>query len=303
MVIKKGKIRWINIINPKNEELELLRREFNFHPVIIEEITTASARSKVEIYKDYLFVVLQFPIYDVEERVSRKGEIDFLVTKDTVISTHYESIEPLELIAEKIEKDPAYKERLLNGNTAQLFYYIMQACLLFIMRQLHHIDEKVDHIRSTLFKDQERSLLEKISYVKRDLLSYHLITQSQLGIFKSLQVVGPEFFGEKTAVYFTDLEGDFLKITQQCENFKQTIEAFENTNTQLLSIQMTKVMQRFSVLAFLTFPIMVVLALFTIDTQGRPIVGHTPYDFWILTGLVIIAIGIMVKIFRKKGWL
>ncbi|MFA7201808.1 MAG: magnesium transporter CorA family protein [Candidatus Paceibacterota bacterium] len=303
MIIKKGKIKWINLTNPRTEELVSLEKEFGFHPVIIEELKETSARSKVEVYKDYLFVVLQFPIYDPEERVSRKGEIDFLVTKNTVISVHYQPIEPLELIMDKLERDESYKERLLEGSTSQLFYYIIQACLLFVMRQLHHIDEKIEDIRNTLFRDQERTLLEKISYVKRDLLSYHLITQSQIGIFKSLQIIGPEFFGEKTAIYFSDLEGDFLKITQQCENFKQTIEAFENTNTQLLSIQMNKVMQRFSVLAFLTFPIMVILALFTIETQGRPLIGHTPYDFWILVGAVIIVVGIMVRIFKKKGWL
>ncbi len=303
MIIKKGKIKWINLTNPRTEELVSLQKEFGVHPLIIDELKDISTRSKVEIYKDYLFVVLQFPIYDAQERVSRKGEIDFIVTKDAVISVHYQPIEPLELIMSKLEQDESYKERLLDGTASQLFYYIIQACLLFVMRQLHHIDEKIEDIRNTLFKDQERTLLEKISYVKRDLLSYHLITQSQIGIFKSLQIAGPEFFGAKTAIYFSDLEGDFLKITQQCENFKHTVEAFENTNTQLLSIQMNKVMQRFSVLAFLTFPIMVILALFTIDTQGRPLVGHTPYDFWILTGFVVVVVGIMASVFKKKGWL
>lgn len=303
MIIKKGAIKWINIVNPKEEELAMLREEFNIHPVVIGELLTASVRSKVETYKNYLFVVFQFPLYDTNERVSRKAEIDFILTKNAVISLHYEPIEPIDLILERMENNPSYKERLLGESAAQLFYYIMEACLLFVMRQLRHIDEKVEDIRNNLFNDHERLLLEKISYVKRDLLSYHLITQSQLGIFQSLQTVGPKFFGEKNAAYFSDLEGDFLKIVQQCENFKQTVEAFENTNTQLLSIQMTKVMQRFSVLAFLTFPIMVFLALFTLETQGRPIVGHTPYDFWIMTGIVVFAIGIMAIIFRKKGWL
>ncbi len=303
MVIKKGAIRWIHITNPRVEELDNLRAEYSIHPVVIDELLTASARSKVETYKDYLFVVFQFPLYDANERVSRKAEIDFILTKDTVISLHYEPIEPIDLIMERMKDDPSYKERLLGENAAELFYYIMEACLLFVLRQLRHVDEKVEDIRNNLFHDHERALLEKISYVKRDLLSYHLITQSQLGIFKSLQSVGPKFFGEKNAVYFSDLEGDFLKIVQQCENFKQTVEAFENTNTQLLSIQMTKVMQRFSVLAFLTFPIMVFLALFTLETQGRPIVGHTQYDFWIMTGIVVLTITIMAFIFRKKGWL
>jgi Mg2+ and Co2+ transporter CorA len=243
------------------------------------------------------------PIFDIDDRASRKGEIDMLVTAQGVITVTYENLEPIHAITEKIDTDPHYKDRVLGKNSVRLLYDIMEACLAYSLRQLRHVEEKIDYVRARMFKEEEQNLVRVISYVKRDLLSYHLITRAQASIFTSLNKVGQQFFGESSAIYFSNLEGDFLKVLQLCENYKETAEAFESTNAQLLNIKMTKVMQRFSVLAFLTFPIMVFLALFTIDTISRPIVGKTPYDFWILTGVVIGATAIMTAVFSRKGWL
>jgi len=303
MLIKKGKTNWINLNNPSDKELEALEREFKFHPIIIEELRGVSSRSKVEIYENYMFIVYHMPIFDLNDRVSRRGEIDFLITKNNVVTVSYEDLEPLEIIEDKLEEDENYKERILGGDPARLIYYIIESTLIYALRQLHHVDEKIENIRNNIFRQQSQELVEFISYVKRDLLSYSLISKSQTSIFNSLQKIGPDFFGDKSRIYFSDLEGDFLKVIQMCENYKQTIESFESMNTQLTNIKMTKVVQTFSVLAFLTFPIMVFLALFTIDTNSRPIIGKSPYDFWIMTAIVVVVILIMVGIFKKKKWL
>ena len=303
MVIKKGTVTWTHLVNPSRAELAALQQEHHVHPVILDELSQPSARSKVEIYDHSMFIVYHLPIFDMGDRASRKGEIDMLITERGVVTVAYENLEPIRVIAEKIDSDPNYKERALGKNSIRLLYDIIEACLAYSLRQLRHIEEKVEYIRVRMFKEQEQDLVKIISYVKRDLLSYYLITRAQASIFNSLNKVGPQFFGEGSAIYFSDLEGDFLKVLQLCENYKETTEAFESTNAQLLNIKMTKVMQRFSVLAFLTFPIMVFLSLFTIDTISRPIVGKTPYDFWILAGIVVGATAIMTAIFSRKGWL
>jgi len=303
MVIKKGAIHWTNIVHPSSEEIKELERMYRFHPIILEELTQPSARSKVEIYGNNMFIVYHLPIFDSYDKASRKGEIDFLVTSQGVVSTTYEDLEPLKVIASKMDDDANYKERALGGDSVRLLYTIMEACLAYSLRQLRHIEEKIEYIRTALFDDREQQLVKKISYVKRDLLSYYLITKSQASIFNSLNKIGPGFFGKESAIYFSDLEGDFLKVLQLCESYKETIEAFESTNTQLLNIRMTKIMQRFSVLAFMTFPLMIFLALLTIDSISRPLIGKTPYDFWILTGIVVGAGAVMMALFSRKGWL
>ncbi|KKS81965.1 MAG: Mg2 transporter protein CorA family protein [Candidatus Wolfebacteria bacterium GW2011_GWC1_43_10] len=303
MLIKKGKVKWTHLFQPTDKELESLRKEYGFHPIIIDELRNPSARSKVEIYGNYMFIVYHLPIFDRGEMVSKKGEVDFLITKDSVISVVYQSLEPIETIEKKIDADTHYKERVLGGDTARLLYYLIETCLIFSLRQLRHIDEKIEDVRNEIFKNREKEMLKRISYIKRDLLSYYLITKSQISIFNSLNKVGNDFFGEKSKIYFSDLEGDFLKILQLCENYKETVEAFENTNSQLLTIKTNEVVQRFSVLAFMTFPLMVVLALLAIDTHSRPLIGKTPNDFWILAGIILILAVTMGVIFKRKKWL
>jgi len=301
--IKKGTITWINIIKPTTKDLQFLAEEFNLHPIILEELLRPSARAKVEQYDSYLYFIYHLPIYDYKEKTSRRGEIDFIITKNALVSVSYERLEPLDLFIDKIDRDEHYRDRALNLNTARLLYYILDFCLTFAFRQLKHVDEKIESIRKLLFTGKERQLLEDISYVKRDLLSFYLCFQPQQSVFKSLMVVGPNFWGPETQIYFSDLEGDYLRVLQYCMNYKETIESFEETNAQILNTKMNSVMQKITVLAFLTFPLVLLTSIYQTGLITKPIFTHSLFiDFWTEFGIISILTLLLLKFFKKKGW-
>src|SRR5688572_9401428 len=91
----KGGAKWLNFHKPTKKEIEALGKEFGFHEVILDEIQGPSARSRVESYDNYLFLVYYFPVYDPQEQTSHRAEVDFLITKNTIITTHYQPIEAL----------------------------------------------------------------------------------------------------------------------------------------------------------------------------------------------------------------
>jgi magnesium transporter len=301
--IKKGNISWINIIKPTAKDLQFLADEYNLHPIVLEELVRPSARAKVEQFDSYLYFIYHLPIYDSQQKTSRRGEINFIITKDALISVSYERLEPVELFVDKLDRDNNYKETILGGTTARLLYYLLDFCLSFAFRELKHIDDKIEMIRKNLFCNQEKQLLEDISYTKRDILSFYLCFQPQQGVFRSLSIVGPNFWGPETQIYFSDLEGDYLRILQYCTNYKETIESFEETNTQLLNIKMNSVMEKFTVLAFLTFPLVLLTSVYQTGLITKPhITNNLFYDFWIEFGIITVLTLILLKIFKKKGW-
>jgi len=300
--IKKGNIVWVNIVKPTTKDLQFLAEEFKLHPIVLEELIHPSARAKVEQFDSYLYFVYHLPVFDLEQKTSRRGEIDFIITKDALISVSYERLEPVDLFIDKLDRDERYKDRILGGPTVRLLYYLLDFCLSFAFRQLKHVDEKIEIIRKDLFAGRERQLLEDISYIKRDLLSFYLCFQPQQGIFKSLLVVGPSFWGPEIQIYFSDLEGDYLRVLQYCINYKETIESFEETNVQLLNAKMNSVMQKFTVLAFLTFPLILLTSIYQAITIKPFLTGNYYLDFWILFGAVSVITLILLRIFRKKGW-
>ena len=302
MKIIKHKLTWIDIINPTKKDIEFIRKQHRFHPIILDELLHTSARSRVEPYERYLFMTYHLPIYDRNVKSSRKGEIDFLITKDKIITVHYEDLEPLNNFWRHLNNDPNFKDRALGENTGRLAYYIIEEILFFSQRQLRHIEESVSQLTKELFQGQEGQLLEKISYLKRDILDYNIISKPQEIILESMKEVGAKFWGETMRIYFSDLSGDHLKIMQLLENFKETVNSLEQTNSQLLNAKTNAVMKRFTVLAFLTFPMVLFTSMFNVNIFQKYL-GENLLVFSVVFFSVLIFTVSMLIFFRKKGWI
>lgn len=298
IVINKG-IKWIDILSPTGLDIKFLKKNFNFHPIILDELTHPSTRSKVENYDEYIFIVSYSPNYDPERRSSREAEIDILTTKEVFITVHYEKSEPLDQF-ERLLLNEKLKTHITN--TGQLTYYLLEEIDKFSLRQLSHIEEKVKKINADLFKDRERELLEEISYVKRDLAAFGIITWPQRNILESLINSGALFWGERMRIFFGDALGDHWRVVHRLNNLRETIIAFEETNSQLLNFKTNEAMKIFTVLAFLTFPIILFVSILQIEAVND-FFSDKPTEVWTLLTLVIAASVFLIIFFRKKKWL
>lgn len=302
MRIIKGKITWIDVQNPTKKDIEFIRKQHKFHPIILDELLHTSARSRVEPYEKYLFLTYHLPIYDKNMKSSRKGEVDFLITKDKIITVHYEDLEPLNNFWRRLSNDPHFKEQALGEDTGRLLYFQIEEILFFSQRQLRHIEENVSLLTKELFGGEERKLLENISYLKRDILDYRIISMPQAIILDSLKEVGSKFWNNNLKIYFSDLAGDHLKTMQLLDNFKETVDALEQTNSQLLDAKTNQVMQRFTVLAFLTFPMVIINSFFTVPMIDHLVERSVGLFLAVFALTVFITIGMLI-FFKKKNWL
>ncbi|MEK7193620.1 MAG: CorA family divalent cation transporter [Patescibacteria group bacterium] len=301
MVNPKGNATWINLVRPNTQEIEELGKKYKLHRLIVEELKSPSARAFVENHKNYLYLVYQFPIYDPVDKVSRRSEMDFVITKKEVITISYNNEE----LIRELQKEWGPKQQTFE-NTLQLTHKLIEAILAFQERQLTHIREKVDVVSGELFRDREsereRNLLEKISYLKRDISQYRIIVRPQQHLLESLFHGGCEFLGEGCQIYMNDLIGENIKILDQLEDYRQAVDDFESTNNQLIGIKNAQVVKTFTILAFLTFPMMLFAALFSMNTKDTPLVDH-PQGFWIIFGIMGLAMLGMFGYFRKKDWI
>lgn len=301
-IIKNKNITWIDIAKPTKEDVEFVAKQHKFHPIILDELLHTSAHSRVEIYDQYLYLTYHLPIYDPVMKTSRKAEIDCLVTKNKIITVHYEELEPLNNFTRNLTNNPHFKETSMD-NTGKLLYSIIEEVLSFSMRQLRHIEENITSLTKELFTGKEDVMLRKISYVKRDLLDYRIISRPQEILLKSLKEIAIKFWGESVVIYLSDLIGDNLKVIQHLENYQETIESLEETNAQLLNAKTNSVMQKFNILAFLTIPIVVILQLFSVDSFNK-LFGENDLKMFLISIIIIIFITtITLMIFRNKKWL
>lgn len=292
MEIKKGAgVQWVNVGKPTDKDLAWLGKEYKLHPVIVNELRSPSARGHVETYKDYLYFIYYFPIYDSGDEASARSEIDFIITKNSIVTVHYDGLDDVLDGFDMTEYD----------SSLAVMYTLIEHLINFQERQLRHIREKVEEVGKEIFKDKEKEVLERITYLKRDISEYRIIVRLQEPILRSLVVKGKKFWGDDAEIYLNDLMSDQLKVVNQLEDYREAISDFEDTNNQLMNLKINSVMKTFTSLSFLTFPFMLIAALFSMNTRGTPLV-NLPGAFWIIVGIMLVGMISLTVYFRRKGW-
>jgi len=300
-IVKNKNITWIDIAKPTKQDIEFVMKQHKFHPIILDELLHLSARSRVEKYDQYLFLTYHLPVYDSLMKTSRRAEIDFLITKNKVITVHYEELEPINNFIRNITNNPNFKDVSMTS-TGIIMYFLIEEIINFSMRQLRHIEENITTLTQELFTGKEDTMLRKISYIKRDILDYRIISRPQEILLNSFKETGKKFWGDDMQIYLSDLVGDHLKVVQHMDSYQETIESLEETNAQLLNAKMNSVMQKFNILAFLTIPPLIVLQLFSVDSFNR-MLGDGDLKIFIVSLIFIFILSLIsLLFFRRKRW-
>lgn len=300
--IQKDKITWYDVRNPDAKDLETLTSAFGLHPLIVEELSGPSGRGKVEFHNDYIFLIIHFPCYDERCKTSRPIEIDVIAAKNKIATVRYEEFPPIQEFATKCEAAQGFSNHCLGETPAHFLYRLFGYLIEHAMRQLRHIDEKVNTIGEGIFSGNEQAMIRELMYVKRDILDFSRIIHPMAGTLESLASKADRLYGSDLKFYFEDLIRDFSRVEDRVENYKSTVESLETTNQALVSSRIDEVMKVLSVIAFLLAPFTVVGALFGINTVFTPIVG-SPGDWWIVFGLMVAGSGLLYAVFKKRGWM
>ncbi len=301
-ILKADKITWVGLNKPSKQDIDYLREHFPFESHTLAELMAPTLRPRVEEHDEYLYLVLHFPMFSDDLRVTVSRELDILVTKDSLITVSYDDIRPLKEFQLKCSSEGVHQAYCLGKSTAHLLYFLIETLFRFELRELDHVQQAIDEIETSLFLRKEEEMVSKISYVQRDLLAFRRTIKPQKIVLESLLHHGVAFFGKTATPLFRDMYGQYNKVWDVLENHRDSIEALHRTNESLLSIKTNQIMKLLTIFAVITFPLTLFASIFGMNTQYLPIIGH-PYDFWIIIALMGCGVLGMITYFKYRKWI
>ena len=121
---KAGKVIWLDVQDPTEEDFALLKEEFDFHHLALDDCRQAHARPKLEKYDNYVF----FVVYEVRpELLSRRlqtVELDIFFGANYVVTLHRGNAEVISAV--ETRWDVAETEAATEGSS-YLAYLIIDA--------------------------------------------------------------------------------------------------------------------------------------------------------------------------------
>ncbi|MEK7510438.1 MAG: magnesium transporter CorA family protein [Patescibacteria group bacterium] len=301
-IIKGPTVTWVDIQNSAQEDVEYLRKTYQFHPLILDELIPPASRTKVESFSDHLFFVYYFPVFNKTHRHTTPRELDVIVGKDVLVTSHYNSIIPLKALFDSCNLYEESRNEYMNGAGAYLLFQLFKRMQDSIFIKLDRINKKLHQVEEQIFQGKEREMLKEISFVKTDIINFWRIVNPQGEVLESLTREGGAFFGREFEPYFTRLLGEWSKAKNDLVTSKETIESLEQTNNALLTDKTNEIVKLLTLFSVIFLPAVLITGIFSMNVGYIPLVGIRG-DFWLIVGLMGSGVASMIWYFKKKKWI
>src|SRR3989338_6634843 len=88
-------ITWIDLESPTKDEVHKIMEEYSIHPVVAGGLLWPKIKQRFNIFDNYIYIILLSPVFRHTQGSQQNQEVDFIVGKDFIITTRYDTIDPL----------------------------------------------------------------------------------------------------------------------------------------------------------------------------------------------------------------
>ncbi len=298
---KHKEIVWIDLESPTKEEVREVMEEFHIHPMVANELLVPTLRAKVDVYDDYIYLILHFPIISHHHDGKVEQELDFIIGKNFLITTHYTLIDPLHEFSKIFEVNSMLDKSNFGSHAGFLFFYLIRELYQTLSRELDSAGSALMKIEERIFAGDEVRMVKAISGVNRNLLNFTQATRHHKEVLESFEIAGKRLFGDEFSYYLRAIMGEYYKMASILTSYKETLSDLRVTNDSLLTTRTNEIMKVLTIITVVISPLAFVTALFSMNTRYIPLVG-APNDFWVVFGILLGVFFAMIAYFRYKKW-
>ncbi len=289
---------WTDLNSPTKEELDSLTLSKNLDPIIAKDLLSPTPRQHVDEFDGGIYAVLHLPFFNHSQLKNSEQEIDFIIGEKSLVTARYDNIDALHHFGKQVE----VADILNKEHHPHLFFGLIEEIYKFIFDEIEYIQDKMKEVEKKTFSGKEREAVWGISYIGRNLLLLKQVVSGHEMVWFNLEKMGEKKFGAKFGKDMRGIIEEWKKLMTALSNTSDALDEIRKTNDSILTTKQNEVMQIFTIMAFVTFPLSLVAAIFGMNTSFIPIVGIRN-DFWVIIGIMLTMSLAMFSYFKYKKWI
>ncbi len=296
-------VKWIDAVWLKEEKIKEIAEKYDFHELDIEACLEENQRSRVDVYDNYLFILLNFPKYNQLKKLYEQNEFDIFLWKDFIITfrdfwnTHIDSIfskySDIKELEKEIDDDEEHKL-----TSAFALYEILQSMLEKLFKVRLNISRDLKLLEKLVFESSKTSLVKDIMIKKRNIVVLKHMLKPQIPVLKLIEFNVNKLFDSEIEVYFEDLEDKLEYVVNDIEMQEEHIDSIEDAFKSLTDIKMNWIMTILTLFSAFLLPLTLITSFYWMNIklpfQNNPEVVY----FMILCSIVIMFL--FYVYFKKK---
>jgi len=290
-------VLWLDIQDPTDEDIALLRDRFNFHPLAIEDATRSHERPKVDSYDTYYFVVFYAASYNAEENHIETQPLNLFIGANYLVTVHTGTVSYIEETRARwrVPNSP------LGNKVSALVHALLDALVDDYFPLMDQVADRVEDLEDTIFVHFDESAIQIMFSLKKDLLNLRRVVAPERDVLNVLLRRQLPIFRPKDMVYFQDVYDHIVRVTDSIDTYRDLLSSALDSYLSLQSNNLNEVMKVLTMASIILMSAALIAGVYGMNFKAMPELSW-PWGYPFALGLII-AIGVLLFVyFRRKKW-
>ncbi len=291
---------WIDVNAPTTEDLALLRQEFNFHPLAMEDIVNFEQRPKLDTYEDFalLFFKALIPCDDANRTVDL-AQIGLFFGHNYVVTVHERPIPALDNMNLRWKR---HAEQVGTHSSGMLLYSILDAIVDDYFPALDEISDRMASLEERVFDQFDRECQEDIFRLKKELVAIRRVVAPEREVLNILLRRDTPIFEADVLVYLQDVYDHILRVTDESDTYRDLLSSALEFHLASISNRLNQVMKTMTALSVVLMSTTLVASIYGMNFVHIPELRWQLGYVWAI-GLMLAIGGGVFSIFRRHEWI
>lgn len=293
-------VTWINIdgLNAL-EEIESIGKQYNLHPLVLEDIVNTTQRPKIDEYDDYLFIVLKMLYYDKDENVVIE-QVSLVLGPNYVLSFQESEGDVFDTVRERIRHGNG---RIRGLKSDYLLYALIDAVVDHYFSIIETLGNKIEDLETDLFQGQAKDNINiEVQQLKREILKVRRAIFPLREIINRVEKGEHPLIYERTLTYYRDIYDHLIQVSENIDIYREMIWSLMDMYMTTISNKMNEVMKVLTIISTIFIPLTFLAGIYGMNFDHMPEL-HYKYSYFILLGVMFVMFILMLVYFKRKKWL
>jgi len=288
---------WVALKDPTREELEAMAREFDLHPLAVEDAHNGHQRPKIEEYGDSLFAVLHIPELHGDD--IHMAEVSLFVGPNYVLSVRRGTEAGFVAVRERSEREP----HLLKHGSGFVFYAIMDNVVDRYFPVVDALEVELEKLEEAIFADDSpRQSIRELYQLKHKLMVMRHAVEPLIEVTHKLYGGRVPQVCVGTQEYFRDIYDHLLRVSQQLDGLRDMVITALSVNLSMITMGTGEITKRLAAYAALVAVPTLIAGVYGMNFKNMPELDWV-WGYPVTLAIMVGIDGFLWLRFRKAGWL
>lgn len=291
---------WYQLEDANDPRLDELAKQYDLHPLHVEDARSADESVKVESSAHYTFAVFK-PVHLVPdpelpaESVPAFSPVDIFAGKDFLITIADPRCSATGQALERARRDGN------DEQPARLLYLILDTIVDLYFPVIDHFDDRIDDLEDAVLTDPTPEILQRVFALKRDLIDLRRVLVNTRDAALHLQRDPTTLIDAEHQPYMRDIYDHIVRLLDSVETQRDLLNNTLDIYLSSVANRTNEVMKVLTVLGTIALPVIAISGIYGMNLSGLPF-EHSAHGAAYVALITLACTLLLLYTLRRMKW-